>query len=140
MGRSRLPATVPSRLDVVRSRPHKGAFLVTFDRVDDRDAAEALGGCFLEVPIDEVPPAEDGTWYWFQLVGCLCVDRTAGELGRVVDLAEDGGGLLLVVEDDQGTSLPVPFVETFLVAVDVDGKRIDLDLPPGLIETCASRR
>lgn len=139
-GRSQVPATVPRRLEIVRSRPHKGVFLVTFDQVDDRDAAEALGGCFLEVPVDEVPPAEEGTWYWFQLLGCLCVDRTAGELGTVVDLAEDGGGLLLVIEDDHGSSLPVPFVQAFLVAVDVEEKRIDLDLPPGLIETCASRR
>lgn len=140
MGRHRLPATVPTWLEVVRSRPHKGVFLVTFDQVDDRDGGEALAGCFLEVPIDEVPPAEPGTWYWFQLQGCRCVDRTAGDLGTVVDLAEDGGGLLLLVEDAEGTSLPVPFVDDFLVSVDVEARRIDLDLPSGLIETCASRR
>jgi len=35
--------------------------------------------------------------------------------------------------------VPVPFVARFLRAVDVEHGRIELDLPPGLIEACASR-
>jgi hypothetical protein len=33
----------------------------------------------------------------------------------------------------------VPFVREFLREVDVVGARIELELPPGLVETCASR-
>jgi 16S rRNA processing protein RimM len=84
-----------------------------------------------------VPPAEPGTYYYFELLGCRCNDG-GQDLGEVVDLVEDGGGLLLIVaHGDQ--RIPVPFVERFLRGVDVVGKRIDLELPPGLLETCASR-
>ena len=34
--------------------------------------------------------------------------------------------------------LLVPFVDAFLVRVDVAARRIDLDLPPGLVDVCAS--
>ena len=55
----------------------------------------------------------------------------------MVDVEEDGGGLLLIVDDGE-RRLPVPFVRAFLEGVDVEAKRIDLALPPGLIETCGT--
>lgn len=125
-------------LEVVASRPHRGSLLVLFAGVEDRDAAEALRGELLEVERSAVPPAEAGSYYVFELVGCRCRDRTEGELGEVVEVVEDGGGWLLWVE--QGSRrLPVPLVERFLVRVDVEAGEIDLDLPPGLVEICGSR-
>jgi len=55
----------------------------------------------------------------------------------VVDLLEDGGGLLLIVEGEEG-QVPVPFVQSFIREIDVARGTIDLELPPGLLETCAS--
>jgi 16S rRNA processing protein RimM len=124
-------------LTVEHAQEHGGAMLVSFAGVAGREAAEDLRGVELSVRREDVPPAEDGIWYEFQLVGCRCRDAAAGDLGEVVDLVEDGGGLLLVV-DDGLRRLPVPFVADFLVKVDVAAGWIDVDLPPGLIEACAS--
>ena len=124
------------RLTIETVRPHRGVLLVGFAGVEDRDAADAVRG-ELAVPAGEVPEPPEGTWYHFQLLGCRVVDREAGDLGEVVDLLEDGGGLLLVVAGE-GRRVPVPFVERFLVAVDVAAKRIEVALPEGLIEACAS--
>jgi 16S rRNA processing protein RimM len=124
-------------LTVATSRPHKSGAVVRFAGVDDRDAAEALRDFWLTVPRTEVPEAPEGTYYQFELLGCRCA-TAEGELGRVVDVVEDGGGLLLVVDDGSRT-VPVPFVQRFLRTVDVAHGRIELDLPPGLIETCASK-
>jgi hypothetical protein len=33
----------------------------------------------------------------------------------------------------------VPFVDSFLAAVDRTARTLELDLPEGLVETCASR-
>jgi len=134
-GGDKLPAA--RELTVEQAQDHGGGVLVFFAEAGDREAAEALRGAELAVPLDEVPPTPDGTWYEFELVGCRCHDRAAGDLGEVVDVVEDGGGLLLIV-DDGLRRLPIPFVRAFLVTVDVGGRRIDVDLPPGLIEACAS--
>ena len=124
-------------LRITARRPFKGVALVRFAGIDDRDAAEPLREASLEIDRSEVPPAQEGSFYFFELVGCRCYDKRAGALGEVVRLSEDGGGHLLWVE--QGTTvLPVPLVNQFLVSVDVAAGRIDLDLPPGLIETCRS--
>ena len=125
------------QVEVATSRPHKSGAVVRFAGSEDRDQAEELRGLWLEIPRSQVPPAEPGTYYQYELLGCLC--RVSGEeLGRVAEVVEDGGGLLLIVEGE-GRRIPVPFVREFLRQVDVAGARIDLELPPGLVETCASR-
>lgn len=124
-------------VQVAASRPHGRGLLLRLEGFEDRDAAETLRGLALEVDRREVPPAPPGTWYHFELVGCRLIDRTRGELGVVTDLLEDGGGHLLVVEGESGV-LPVPWVAHFIVAVDVAARRIEVDLPEGLVETCTS--
>ncbi|HEX9942887.1 MAG TPA: ribosome maturation factor RimM [Thermoanaerobaculia bacterium] len=127
----------PISLTVAASRAHKSGAVVRFEGYEDRDQAGELRGLDLEVPRSEVPKAPRGTYYQFELLGCLC--RNGGEeLGRVVEVVEDGGGVMLIVEGE-GQRVPVPFVKEFLRKVDVAAGRIDLALPPGLLETCASR-
>ena len=126
------------RLEVASSRPHRGRRLVRFADVTDRDGAEALRGVLLEVPEDLVPAAEDGTFYYFQLVGCRVVDRRLGELGEVAAVVEDGGGVLLEVAARDGGSVLVPFVDALLPAIDIGEGLITSDLPEGLSEICGS--
>lgn len=123
-------------LCVDRASPYKGGLRVAFAGVADRDAAEALRGLELWVPIEQVPEPPAGSYYVFELIGCRCVDECDGEIGTVVDIQEDGGGTLLEVEKE-GVRAVVPFVEAFLVGVDRDARRIDLRLPEGLLATCA---
>ena len=131
----------PLPLVVAASRPHKSGVLARFEGFEDRDRAEELRGLDLEVPRAEVPKAPRGTYYQFELLGCLCRNR-GEELGRVVEVVEDGGGVMRIVEglvEGNRRRVPVPFVREFLREVDVAAGRIDLALPPGLLEACASR-
>ena len=123
-------------LTVAAGRVHKTGAVVRFEGYEDRERAGELRGLDLEVPRAEVPKARRGTYYQFELLGCLCRDHGA-ELGRVVEVVEDGGGVMLIVEGE-GRRIPVPFVKEFLRKVDVATGRIDLALPEGLLETCAS--
>jgi len=118
-------------------RSRQATALVRFAGVADREAAVALRGGWLEIERSLVPPAPPGTYYRYELLGCRC--RDGGEdLGEVVEVVEDGGGLMLVVSDGR-REVPVPFVARFLRSIDIAGARIELELPPGLIEACASR-
>lgn len=128
----------PARTAVVEThRVHKTGAVVRFAGVEERDGAEALRNLWLEVERSKVPPAPAGTYYHYELLGCRCYDGER-ELGEVVDLVEDGGGLLLIVADGE-RRLPIPFVASFLREVDVANGRIDLELPEGLVEACASK-
>ncbi|HEX6864005.1 MAG TPA: ribosome maturation factor RimM, partial [Thermoanaerobaculia bacterium] len=68
----------PQRTVTVESyRPHKSGALVRFAGAEDRDRAEELRDALLEVDRSEVPAAPEGTYYWYQLLGCRC--RVDGE-------------------------------------------------------------
>ena len=124
-------------VEIVASRQQRSEALVRIAGLDTREEAATLRGAVLEVERHRIPPAPRGSYYYFELVGCLCRDREAGDLGAVIDVKEDGGGLLLEVSDGRRRLL-VPFVKAYLDEVDVERGRILLDLPEGLIETCAS--
>jgi 16S rRNA processing protein RimM len=124
-------------VEVVAARPFGDRLLVRFAGMNDRTAVEGLRGLELTVAVDQVPAAPAGSYYHFELLGCSCHDRQVGELGQVRAIHEDGGGLLLEVESGERRVL-VPFVDAFVLAVDVAEGRIDLDLPPGLVDVCAS--
>ncbi|MFP3940838.1 MAG: ribosome maturation factor RimM [Thermoanaerobaculia bacterium] len=130
------------RLTVEAARPHRGRLLVRFEGLAGREDVEDLRGALLQVPGEDVPAPPEGTWYHFQLVGCRCVDRRRGPLGEVTDVREDGGGDLLEVRLEgtpEGGRLLVPFVGEVVRAVQPEAGRIEVDLPEGLLEACASR-
>lgn len=134
---AQLPRRPGRRLRIARFRSVAGGGIVAFEGCVSREQAEELRGGRLEIERTRVPAAPPGLYYHYELVGCRCFEAAAGELGEVVDLVEDGGGHLLRIRRG-GRELLVPFVEAFLRRVDVERGRIDLALPPGLLETCAS--
>jgi 16S rRNA processing protein RimM len=129
----------PLLLTVATGRVHKSGAVVRFEGYDSRERAEELRALDLEIPRSEVPKAKRGTYYHFELLGCRVHSVRDGgqELGRVVEVVEDGGGVMLIVEGE-GRRVPVPFVKEILRKVDVAAGRIDVVLPEGLLEACAS--
>ncbi len=132
------PAQPTRWVEIVAQRPHPQGALLRLRGVETREAATALHGLQLEIerPVEvERPP---GVYFEYELIGCRCSDRATGELGVLDDLVVNGGGQLLRIVGERGVLL-VPFVESFVEAVDIAGRTIALRLPAGLLETCVSR-
>jgi len=124
-------------VEVISARSHGDLRILRFDASASRDDVEPLRGAMLEADRATVPEAPDGTFYYYELAGCAVVDATAGDLGQVIDVVEDGGGWLLEIEGRAGRLL-VPFVDAYLAAVNIEHRRIEVDLPEGLIKLCTS--
>ena len=119
------------------SRLQKDSVVVRISGSENRDDAERLRGGRLEVSRDRVPAPPEGSYYYFELLDCACNDRREGYLGKVVEIVEDGGGLILRVDDGERT-LMIPFVRAYLKQVDTESATIEVDLPEGLVEACGS--
>ena len=110
----------------------KGAFLVTFEEVDSIEVAERLAGCCClvrraDLPQDALVAPGRGS----RASRCVMRAQARGPCGR------DGGGAgqtLLSVERPDGRTSLVPFVDAFVVSVDEDARRIDVDVPDGLLD------
>jgi len=85
------------------------------------------------VNAEDVAPRPNGYVYHWEIEGAVVVDTAGEPLGRVAELADAGGRPLLVVETVRGPR-DVPFARPIVVSVDVAGRRIVLDPPPGLLD------
>lgn len=129
-------ATADGRSFRILSLKTIGARLVArLAGVGDRTAAEALSGLDLLVDRDRLPPPEDDdTFYHADLIG-LPVETTDGRpLGSVVAVPDYGAGELLEIAPPRGATVLLPFTRAVVPVVDLAGRRIVVDLPPGLLD------
>ena len=117
-----------------RQLPGKSLFVVRFEGVDKRSAAEALVGSELLVSADDRPELAEGEFHLLDLVGLearLTADSHA--IGRVSDLISGGNDLLEITTTD-GRKLLIPFVEAIVPEVQLEDGWLLLTPPPGLLE------
>ncbi len=108
---------------VVRSaRPHRHRWIVRFEGVGDRDAAEALRGALLRAE----PIADPEAWWVDELCGAEVLDRAGRRHGRVVAVEANPASDLLVLDD--GRLVPLRF------AVERRRGVVVVDAPPGLLD------
>jgi 16S rRNA processing protein RimM len=120
-----------------------GRIVLHFAGVDTISDAEALAGMDVIVPGEERVALDEESNYISELIGCTVYDGTI-QVGVVTDVqfptTPDGGrrleeaAPLLAVTSVDGDEVLVPFAKAFLVAVDVEARRIDMHLPEGLVE------
>jgi len=119
---------------VLRSaRDNNGILLLGFEDTDDRSGAEALRGTMLLAdPLEE--DGDEDTWYERDLVGLKAVTIDGDQIGRVIALESRPSQDLLVIRLIDGREARIPFVTALVPEVDVDGGRVVLDPPPGLLD------
>jgi 16S rRNA processing protein RimM len=119
---------------------HKGGLVLKFAGVDSISDAEQLAGLELQVPFEQRTELEAGTSYVSDVVGCeVWIEDTNGRwlLGTVNEVQFGAGEApLLVVRPKSGTGqeILVPYAEEFLKSADLEQRRIEMELPEGLLE------
>ena len=109
----------PARVET--SKQARGRPVIRLDRKVER-------GSMLLVPRAELPPAGEGAYYVFELVGLTVQEEGGGELGRVVDVQEYPANDVLELD----TGLALPLVAACIREVDVTGGRIVVS--PGFVD------
>ncbi len=110
-------------LVVSSAAAHQARFIVSFEGVTTREAAERLRGVVLSAP-----RIDDDSVIWIdQLFGSEVVDLAGTARGVVVDVEANPASDLLVL--DSGALVPL----TFVVSVDAN-RRVVIDPPDGLFE------
>ena len=69
-------------------RLHGKSWVVKLLGVDDRNGAEQMVGLFFGAPRSALPKAEQGEYYWTDLIGLSVVNLGNEPLGRVADMIE----------------------------------------------------
>ena len=122
---------------------HKGRIVFKFAGIDSINDAEALRGLDVAIPVEERASLTDGSVYISDLIGCEVIDlgkesmaeaadSSEHKIGRVIDVDREAS--LLVAEDANGGEVLIPFVQAYIVRIDIAARRIEMRLPQGLLE------
>lgn len=96
--------------------------------VTDRDQVIALVGSELAIKKTQLAPAEDGEFYWSDLIGLTVINTQQETLGTVDHLLETGAHDVLVVMDNDKEERLIPFVlDEIVQQVDLDKQIIQVD-------------
>lgn len=128
---------------VKRCWAHGKRMLVELDGIEERGQAELLRGLKVWIPAEAVEVDED-EYLWEELTGCEAVLAADGSLlGVVTGLEEYGAQDILVVATAEDAEVAgvwmLPFIEEVVVGVDLDQRRITVDLPEGM-DACFTPR
>jgi 16S rRNA processing protein RimM len=124
-----------SALEIESLRVAAKALIARIKGVTTREGAEALTRTKLYIPRERLPERERDEWYHADLLGLAAIDAEGQEIGTVVAVQNFGAGDLIEVKPAKGGStVLVPFTRDIVPDVDVEGGRLVLTPPKGLIE------
>jgi 16S rRNA processing protein RimM len=113
-------------------KPHTGIPLISFKGITNRDQAKTLIGAELFIPQSELPDLDEDTYYWHNLIGIEVYTMTGEFLGRIESIIETGSNDVYVVKSNEKEVL-IPALESVVLDIDLAQKRMQVDLPEGLI-------
>lgn len=103
----------------------KGMVIARIEGVEDRDAAEALGGMELWVARAALPEIEEEeAYYHHDIIGLAAEGPDGEDLGEVMAVENYGAGDLLEVRTPEGRQVMVPFTARDVPVVDIEGGRV----------------
>jgi 16S rRNA processing protein RimM len=145
------PDSPPASARPVRTRPlpqpveltnhwlHKGGVVLHFAHSQSISDAEALNGLIVAIPREQRAALADDEVYIADLIGCDLIDVSAGTpvlIGRIdeVDRAAGPVALLVVHAAPSTEEILIPFAKSYLRAIDLEARRVEMALPEGLVE------
>jgi 16S rRNA processing protein RimM len=123
---------VPFFVQHITLHPNRTAY-VMFEDIDHIDKAQRLVRKKIYLPNSKKPVRDPDDFRITDLQGYTAVDRTYGELGVIVTVHEYPQQFVAVVLY-KGNEIMFPITEGLILGIDRDSKRLDVDLPDGLID------
>jgi 16S rRNA processing protein RimM len=120
----------PLQIAAVRKLGERVALRVA--AVTDRDAAQAMRGTELYIPISEIMPLPAHTYYRDQIIGLQVVTTSGEPLGTITEILITGSNDVYVARDEQREVL-IPALKDIVREVDLEGGRMVIEPVDGLL-------
>ena len=122
---------ISQHFKIISARVQAGLVFLIVEGIDNIDQAEKYRGWEVRIDRSEVPPLKEG-WYYFELEGMQVYEGDV-LLGTLEQVLETGANDVYLVKGTKG-EICIPALKSVVQQVDVPGRRMDVILPPGLID------
>lgn len=114
---------------------HQDRVVLKLAEVTSVEAAKELVGYQFAVPESERVVLDEGSFYDWELEGCLVETIDGAQIGKVGEVLRLGSEIdMLAVDNAGGQRRLIPMIESIVLQVDTAGKKIRIDPPEGLLE------
>jgi 16S rRNA processing protein RimM len=131
----------PTPISLEEAWLHKGRVVLKFAGINSITEADTLRGAELVIPAAERMQLDEDAAYIGDLKGCQLIDLAQPNhplIGIVEDVIQQENTTdLLVVRGSDDTEHWIPFAKAYLVRLDLTGRRVEMNLPAGLLEVNA---
>jgi 16S rRNA processing protein RimM len=117
---------------ISHARRYQRHWLLSFEGIDDRGVLENWPYKILGAVQDELRQPDDGEMYVHEIPGSTVVEGGV-EIGVVQEVMGVPGGQVLVVIRN-GREVMIPFRDPIVKRLDRANRRIEVELPAGLLE------
>ncbi len=131
------PAGAPREVELAAHWPHKGGMVLHFAGVDSISAAETLAGLIVAIPRTERATLGEDEAYISDLIGCTLIDVAGAQpvpVGEIEDVDRIAGPVALLVVRGAAGEVLIPFAKSYLRKIDLEGRRVEMELPDGLAD------
>ena len=112
-------------LEIQNGREQSKTIVAKIKDVDDRDKARAYIGLDIYIERSQLPKLEDGKYYWDDLIGLEVINTENISLGKIINMFDTGSNAVMVSKSTKEHW--VPFIEPYLIKVDLDNKQVLVD-------------
>lgn len=125
-------STREARIDGART--HGERLLVKFAGIETPEEVATLRDWTIEIPESQARALEPDEYFLHDLAGLRLIDAQGRDRGTILEAYEGGGGILLNVKKRNGKTYEVPFAQEICTEINLNEKKIVVDLPEGIDE------
>lgn len=118
------------KYDIEKIRYQNDIVLLKIKGIDDIDEALKLKGNYIKIPRDDAKKAEKDEFFIADLIGCMVYQNDL--IGVVDDVFTAGASDVYVIKRKGKKDLLIPAIESVIKNIDIENKRIDVEIPRGL--------
>lgn len=119
-------------IDIEQVKYHKSLVLLKLKGIDDINQAENYKGCFLKIKRKDAVKLPKDSYFIVDLIGLEVYTLENRLLGKVDDIFKTGSNDVYVVKDSLGKQILLPAIKQVIKNIDIENKRITVDLIEGL--------
>lgn len=119
--------------EVIGARYQDKFVLLDLEAITSMNEAEAYVGNYLAIEKKDRMPLEKDSYYIDDLIGMAIYERDT-YLGKLVEVMQPGANDVYVIALENGKELLLPVIKSVVKEVDLEGQRISVEVPKGLMD------
>lgn len=121
-----LPVTVKA------ARCNGDILLLKFEELDSIEKAENFIHWEIRVSKEDAPLPENN-YRIMELIGCEAFDQNGNSIGEIADVVSYSSTSNLKIKTKAKKFFFVPFIDAFVNNVDIENKRLEIEVVPGML-------